>query len=143
MNLPDLTHWVDARGATLELMCEASLLWVAARLPTEKGRHQPWIAEAQVGDDLLKLKRRWCEDSLPRRGAGREFRERISHTFHSVLVVTEAQRLSANALKGIWPFAEEHAPVILIGSVVDIAAKLNHRTRQRAHLLVETTSFTK
>ncbi len=129
-----MTTFVSSAGATLPRMVESGRLWVADQLPPE-GKSNLTLVKitADEKDDANRLAAKWLHKMGLDAPREREMRARALYgAVHErtpvVLVVEQAHLLKARTLIGLRPVAERLAPLILVGDVLAIGARV--RTNQ-------------
>lgn len=124
-----MIQWVSNERATIAKLVEHGRLWIVDKLPTlGVPKHDVWEISAEEGDTLNKLIRRWANTPLPHGNEASEqrFTEMIKASGSLVLVLQDAHLLKGEQLMGMRFFSENYAPVILVGDVLTIGAKIIH-----------------
>lgn len=122
-----MIQWVSNDRATIAKLLEHGRLWIVDKLPPPGlSKHDVWEIYAEEGDTLNKLIRRWANTPLPHGNEASEqrFIDMLKATGSPVLVLHDAHLLKAEQLMGMRLFSENYAPVILVGDVLSIGAKV-------------------
>lgn len=129
-----MTTFVNSAGATLSRMVESGPLWVADQLPPEGDSRLTLVkVVAEEKDDGARLTTKWLQKmglDVPheRELRARELYAAVRERRPVVLVVEQAHLLKTRTLVGFRPIAEQLAPVLLVGDVLAIGARV--RTNQ-------------
>ncbi len=122
-----MIQWVSNERATIAKLLEHGRLWIVDKLPPlGLPKHDVWEISAEEGDTLNKLIRRWANTPLPHGSEASEqrFTEILKASASPVLVLHDAHLLREEQLMGMLLFSENYAPVILVGDVLTIGAKV-------------------
>ena len=122
-----MIQWVSNERATIAKLVEHGRLWIVDKLPPlGLTKHDVWEISAEEGDTLNKLIRRWANTPLPHGNEASEkrFADIIKASGSLVLVLQDAHLLKGEQLMGMRLFSENYAPVILVGDVLTIGAKV-------------------
>jgi hypothetical protein len=122
-----MIQWVSNERATIAKLVEHGRLWVVDKLPPlGLTKHDVWEISAEEGDTLNKLIRRWANTPLPHgnEASEKQFADIIKASGNLVLVLQDAHLLKEEQLMGMRLFSENYAPVILVGDVLTIGAKV-------------------
>jgi hypothetical protein len=125
-----MRQWISNEGATIAKLLEHGALWVVDKLPpVGSPKRYVWEVDAEENDSANKLIRRWANTSLPKNDQKRQHRfgEMAQSSGPSVLVINDAHLLSGSLLVHMRSFSEQLAPVILVGDVLIISAKIINR----------------
>lgn len=129
-----MTTFVSSAGVTVSKLLENGKLWVAEQLPPDGDPRLTRVrAVAEESDDLSRLTTKWLQKmglDVPRE---RELRARallggLREREPIVLVIENAHVLRTRTLIGCRPLMEQFAPVLLVGDVLAIGARV--RTNQ-------------
>ncbi len=122
-----MIQWVSNERATIAKLAEHGQLWIVNKLPPlGLPPYNVWEISVQEGDTLNKLIRRWANTTLPpgNEASEQRFADMIKASDNLALVLQDAHLLQGEQLQGIRLFAEHYAPVILVGDVLTIGAKV-------------------
>ncbi len=122
-----MIQWVSNERATIAKLVEHGRLWIVDKLPPlGLPKHNVWETYAEEGDTLNKLIRRWANTPLPHGSEASEqrFADMLKAAGSPVLVLHDAHLLKGEQLMGVSLFSENYAPVILVGDVLTIGAKV-------------------
>ena len=122
-----MIQWVSNERATIDKLVEHGRLWVVDQLPPlGLPKYDIWEIFAKVGDTRNKLIRRWAKTPLPHgnEASEQQFIEMLKASSNLVLVLHDADLLKGSQLADISLFSENYAPVILVGDVLTIGAKV-------------------
>ena len=122
-----MIQWVSNERATIAKLVEHGRLWIVDKLPPlGLTKHDVWEISVEEGDTLNKLIRRWANTPLPHGNEASEkrFADIIKASGSLVLVLQDAHLLKEEQLMGMRLFSENYAPVILVGDVLTIGAKV-------------------
>lgn len=122
-----MIQWVSSERATIAKLVEHGRLWIVNKLPPlGLPKYNIWEISAEEGDTPNKLIRRWANTPLPHGNEASEqrFTDMIKASSSLVLVLQDAHLLQREQLMGMRLFSENYAPVILVGDVLTIGAKV-------------------
>jgi hypothetical protein len=122
-----MIQWVSNERATIAKLVEHGRLWIVDKLPPlGLPKHDVSEISAEEGDTLNKLIRRWANTTLTHGNEASEkrFTDIIKASGSLVLVLQDAHLLKGEQFTGMRLFSENFAPVILVGDVLTIGAKV-------------------